>query len=373
MRYVALGDSFVSGPGIPNQRPDDCTRSDKNFPSLIAAELTFTSFTDASCGGAQTTHYWNAQGTNPPQLDALRPDTTLVTLGTMGGNDAGLVQLAVACLSGGCSELPVEPYHQTIDGLADVYRDLIDDVRERSPYATIVAVGYGTYVPHHTCPALGNASDADLVYLQDIIDRLSDTIETVAAQEDIAFVDMRTIEGWRDHTACAAPESQWIRGLVTYGDGAPLHPSTAGMAQMAAKALETIAPLVPEPTEPTPTPTVPTPKPTTKPKPVPTSAERVAKAAKTVRIRAVCTGPRSKKRVVLRASGGQGLVKMASFRVGRTWVGTDRKAPFGITRKASTIKKSKNARGPVRVTVVLRHGKVARVKDYTTKRPGCLR
>lgn len=350
VRYVAMGDSFVSGPGIPTQRPGGCTRSDRNFPSLMAAELRFASFTDASCGGATTDNYWQPQGDNPPQLDALTPNTTLVTLGTMGGNDAGLVQLATTCLLQGCSNLPTTPYHDAIDALVPVYHDVIKQVRKRSPHAKIVAVGYGTYVPEHVCPALLNATDADLVFLQGIIDRLSDTMKSVAAQERIPFVDMRSIRGWRDHTACADPADQWIRGLTTYNDGAPLHPSTAGMRQMATKALQTIRPLVRKPT----------------------SVQRVAAAAKTVKVRAFCTGPRARKRVTVRVNGGNGLVTFARFRLGHRWIGSDFRAPFTVTRRAATLKHPR-ARGPVRAKVVLRHGKVVRTKTVITARPRCLR
>src|SRR5690606_8517296 len=86
-RFVALGDSFVSGPGIPQQL-DGCYRSDKNFVRLVAADLKISSFTDASCSAARATHYWNPQTlggyTNPAQLDAVDRGTTLVTMGTMG-------------------------------------------------------------------------------------------------------------------------------------------------------------------------------------------------------------------------------------------------------------------------------------------------
>src|SRR5690606_7615514 len=128
--------------------------------------------------------------TNPPQLDALDRDTTLVTLGTMGGNDVGLVGLATTCIAQGCATLDPAPFHAAIDALVPVYRESIRDVRRRSPRADIVAVGYGTYVPRERCAALGNATEADLVFLQGMIDRLSDTVGRVAKQERISFVDM---------------------------------------------------------------------------------------------------------------------------------------------------------------------------------------
>ncbi|GAA3546878.1 hypothetical protein AFL01nite_28620 [Aeromicrobium flavum] len=351
-RYVALGDSFVSGPGIPQQL-DGCYRSDKNFVRLVAADLRIASFTDASCSAALATHYWNPQTlggyTNPAQLDALDRDTTLVTLGTMGGNDVGLVGLANTCISQGCSTLDPTPFHAAIDALVPVYRQSIEDVRERSPRADIVAVGYGTYVPRERCAALGNATEADLAFLQGMIDRLSDTIGQVARQERISFVDMRTIEGWQDHSACAPPEEQWVRGLATYNDGAPLHPSTAGMAQMAAMALETIEPLVTARRA---------------------AERRVAAAARTVRLRAVCHGPKRNPRVTLRVTGGRGLVAGAHFRIGRTSVGSDVRAPYAVTR---TVKSLRGARGRISAKVVLRHGKVVRATSVTAKQPRCLR
>lgn len=362
--YVALGDSFVSGPGILPQRPEvpQCARSEKNFVSLVAAGIEAESFTDASCGGAQTKDWTTSQGTGiAPQFDALKADTTLVTLGTMGGNDVGLVGLAGRCLQFGCSTIPPEPMQASIDALAGVYRNAIAEVRTRSPKAKIVAVGYGTYVPLETCAALLNATDADLVYLQGMIDRLSDTIEAVAKEEKIAFVDMRDIAGWREHTACAAPEDQWVRGLNGYNDGVTLHPSTAGMAQMGTQALKVIEPLV-----------APTPTPTPTPAPKPTSEQRVKAATKTLKLRAVCTGPRSSRKVTLRVTGGNGLVKAVSFTVGRKWIVVDRKAPFTVTRKASSLH-SKKARGAVSAKVGLRHGKVAKTVRLSAARPSCLR
>ena len=48
--YVALGDSYTSGPLIPNQHgePIDCGRSDHNYPSLVTEAFkpaTFVRFT----------------------------------------------------------------------------------------------------------------------------------------------------------------------------------------------------------------------------------------------------------------------------------------------------------------------------------------
>ena len=86
VHYVALGDSYTSGPVIPTQVDANCARSDHNYPSLFAAADRTAAFTDASCSGATTVQMWQPQGSNPPQLQAVHRDTTLVTL-QIGGND----------------------------------------------------------------------------------------------------------------------------------------------------------------------------------------------------------------------------------------------------------------------------------------------
>ena len=75
-KYVSLGDSFTSGPLIPDLtgKPVGCLRSNHDYPSLVAAAIGASSFTDVSCQGADTTNMTGSEGvllgTNPPQLNA---------------------------------------------------------------------------------------------------------------------------------------------------------------------------------------------------------------------------------------------------------------------------------------------------------------
>ena len=236
IRYVALGDSFVSGPGIGTVTGGACARSAKNFPSLLAKRLKADSFKDASCAGATTAHYTTAQGTNPPQLDALAEDTTLVTLGMMGGNDVGLVQLAGTCVAGNCASLvATEGVIARIESLQPALEASIIQVKKRAPKARILMIGYGTYLPGHSCASLPSVTDEEARRLQSTIDLLSDTIRAAAVAQNVEFVDLRSIRGSQKHTACAPLAKQWIRGLDPAGDGFMFHPSSAGMAAVATK------------------------------------------------------------------------------------------------------------------------------------------
>ncbi|QBX55466.1 SGNH/GDSL hydrolase family protein [Nocardioides seonyuensis] len=387
-RYVALGDSFVAGPGILNPRPEPspkaCARSDHNFPTLVATELDVQSFIDASCSGARTTHFSNAQGANPPQLDAVTADTTLVTFGMMGGNDVGLIDLALSCVGAVCAD-PDGSVAARVEATRASLTAGIEAVKTRAPDAVVLAVGYGTYLPPGGCPAtLPILDPAEADFLQGVIDSLSDVIEEVATAQGVPFVDMREIPGAADHTACAAPGDQWIRGLNTYGDGATLHPSTAGMAAMAGQVLSVLEPIwdaspihpiapgvlpLPSP-EPSPT-TAPSPAPPAAPAPVSqeTLLAQAEAALDKVVTRSTCYTAKGARVVRFKARRGAGMIDRVVFRVGPKKVGTDRAAPFVVERRAARMAKLD---GRVKARVTVRNGEVTASRMFKVRRAGCL-
>lgn len=341
-RYVAFGDSFVSGPGIAPARPGECERSTRNFPSLVAAKIKITGFTDASCGGARIGDLWAAQRDNPPQLDALTPDTGLVTFGTLGGNDVGLVGRAASCLTGDCTGTPDDQYHQSIDATLPRLVEGIQETKLRAPNALIAVIGYGTYLPPGGCPenpALPGFTATEADYIQGLIDHLSDVLEEAAAAEDVLFVDMREIPGTLDHTVCAAPDQQWIRALNTYGDGAPLHPSAAGQAAMAGQVMRVLKPYLPE-GEP--------------------------EVVGPLRTRASCHAGELRVRV----RGGDAPISKVVFRLGSKRLGVDRSAPWVLERRAAPLA---DVRGALSAAAFVPDDGGTWIQRMRVERPRCLR
>ena len=100
--YVALGDSYAAmGSVLPGRwtgGPPQCIRTADSYPSVLAESLRPAEFVDATCAGAVTAHLWGVRdGIVPPQFDALRPDTDLVTL-SIGGNDVGFAEVVATCV-----------------------------------------------------------------------------------------------------------------------------------------------------------------------------------------------------------------------------------------------------------------------------------
>jgi lysophospholipase L1-like esterase len=235
--YVALGDSFVSGPEIddPVAEAGFCLRSTRNYPALLAAELDAGNVVDVSCAGATTagilTPSTVSQLPVPAQLDAVTADTDLVTVG-IGGNDDGLTtQLFVSCLitasrsAEACGRV-VPTSSPTYAGIGRNIEQTLDAVTARAPDARVVLVGYLTIVGGAgDCAPLG-LDEAGAQRAADVMDALEDTQRSAARASGVEFVSLRKASA--DHDVCA--DDPWVNGLTgTPGDGAFLHPRAAGM------------------------------------------------------------------------------------------------------------------------------------------------
>jgi lysophospholipase L1-like esterase len=248
-RYVALGDSYAAGPlvPIPTGEPAGCLRSDRNYPSVVAQDLGVTDFRDVSCSGATTENVTGPQsvplGTNPPQLDALAPDTQLVTI-SIGGNDIGFGDIVTECATrsplqptgsackdhytaGGSDELA-----QRIENAAGKVARVLAAIGERSPDARVLLVGYPAILPDEGpgCFPVVPFSPGDVDYLRGVEKELNAMLADEAAGAGADFVDTYTPS--IGHDACQPPGTKWVEGLVPTAPAAPVHPNALGMKEI---------------------------------------------------------------------------------------------------------------------------------------------
>ncbi|WP_103343413.1 SGNH/GDSL hydrolase family protein [Amycolatopsis sp. CA-126428] len=257
--YVALGDSYTSGPFIPLQRSDPlgCGRSTANYPSVVAAALHPAVFTDVSCSGADTGSMTAPQqvafnATNPPQLDALRLDTDLVTLG-IGGNDFDLIGRLIATCPGLRASAPAGnpcEQHFTVNGVETVQmaitavqpriQAVLATIHQRSPGARVVVVGYPRIAPESgSCPDTLPFADGDYAWLNRVESDLNAALSDAALNSAAEYVD--TFGPSSGHDACARGGSAWINGKdQNFFAAAAYHPLRAGMAGVAAVVLKAL-------------------------------------------------------------------------------------------------------------------------------------
>lgn len=240
--YVALGDSYGSGPLIPAQVDGGCQRSSNNYASLLAERLGLQ-LTDATCTGARTHNMTAPQHAdawptpNPPQFDRLDRDTDLVTL-HIGGNDIGFVDIALACGRAALTAVRCEDHFspdgtdildQAIAATAPKIDGVLDGIRSRSPHARVLVLGYPSIFRHGeqaSCPAMGYGED-DARYLRDVEEKLNAMIARVAKQNGAEYVDTYGPSAGR--TACDLPGFRWVEPLVPVQPAMPIHPNLNGM------------------------------------------------------------------------------------------------------------------------------------------------
>lgn len=245
-RYVAIGDSYTAGPGISPLDPDSglCLRSESNVATLLATQLA-TQLVDVSCSGATTESATQGvsglAGDLPPQLDALTPETDLVTV-QLGGNDGGLFQsLLQSCAQDAtsCAQFVDGRAPALLTATTDRVAEVLGTVASKSPDATVILVGYLRLSPESgTCDELGIQAQAqDTVRTAE--SALDDALAAAAERADVPFVSMRSAS--RGHDACAGTDAWTNGGTVAGGDGIVFHPRSAGMQAVADAVARTIA------------------------------------------------------------------------------------------------------------------------------------
>lgn len=252
--YVALGDSYVAGPGIPSQTglPLGCARSDHDYPSIVRATLRPTRFHDVSCSGATTADLTSAQpvpgGSNPAQLEALTAATELVTLG-IGGNDIGFGQIIITCgklssskpLGAACRDhFGQGGLAARIKAAAPKVDAVLAAIRERAPRARVLLVGYPTILPDSGpgCYPVVPFSPGDVGWLRETEKDLNAMLAQRAAHGGAEFVD--TYRPSIGHDVCQLPGRKWVEGLVPSSPAAPAHPNALGMRNSAAAVLKSV-------------------------------------------------------------------------------------------------------------------------------------
>jgi lysophospholipase L1-like esterase len=256
--FVALGDSYAAGnliPDSPAGTPAGCLRSSHDYGADAAAALGMTGYVDATCNGATTASMTQSQsvpfGTNPPQLDALAADDSVVTL-TIGGDDIGFSGILKTCGTLSLTNLfgnPCQRHYTTggtdqlaaaVTAAAPKVAAVLQAIQSRAPDARVLVVGYPDILPvtGHGCWPLVPFAFGDVPYLRGIEVDLNQMLARTAAANGATFVD--TYQATVGHDACTGARTKDVESLVPTSLAYPFHPNQRGelvMAQQVAAAL----------------------------------------------------------------------------------------------------------------------------------------
>jgi len=252
LRYVAMGDSYSAASGVlpPDPQADPrCLRSTSNFAHLIA-DKTGATLTDVTCGGAQTKDYFQAQYDGvPPQLEALRKNTQLVTM-TIGGNDnntfiGAIVSCGAAGLSTAGQGSPCKDQYGSSfahDIRTKTYPALVRTLKavdRRAPHARVAILGYPWILPEEVgCFEKLPVAEGDVPYLHGIQALLNREVHRAADETGSTYVNLSKVS--QGHDACQDIGVRWVEPVVTTTNPVVVHPNALGETEMAAQAMRVL-------------------------------------------------------------------------------------------------------------------------------------
>lgn len=244
--YVAMGDSYTSGPLVlPHDTtfvPEDCGQSYFNYPHLAEQTLKVDVFRDVSCGSATIDDFMGSQTAAAgskvkPQFDALDPSVDVVTVG-IGGNDVGFVSLALDCFRTTPTALGGEPdctpqhfdhgVDQVSKKIAETEPELaaaIQRIHVLAPRAAVLIVSYPTAIPDDGvgCYPYVPIRNSDMPYLSAKFKEMNAMLQRAAERNNATYVDIYTPS--IGHDPCKPPAIAWINGIVVVPPSYPAHPN----------------------------------------------------------------------------------------------------------------------------------------------------
>lgn len=240
--YVAIGDSNTAGPGIHPVDPGSglCARAKRNYPALLAEELKISSVRDVSCTAAVTDDITKMRPITSQvpgaMLDAVTPDTDLVTV-SMGANDGGAwTGILVFCLlekygAEGCSEFIDSKLDAILKRTVKRLTSALQSIQTKAPDARIVFVGYLPIFPQDGGCVMADLDPTRVAPARAGLLAIERTMKRAAKRADVEFVSFA--KRGVGHQSCDGDKA-WVTGIETVdGVGMGLHPNSAGMRAVA--------------------------------------------------------------------------------------------------------------------------------------------
>jgi lysophospholipase L1-like esterase len=249
-RYVALGSSFAAGPGITPVLDKAAGRSGRNYPHLIAERLGLD-LVDVTYSGATTAHLLtDRQDDAAPQLDAVGPDTALVTV-TAGGNDLDYIGSFIRGSLMNTLAKPATIFGRRVanrirarvsylrddtayDAAAANLAEIVRRIQDRAPSARVLLVDYLAVVGPATRPRLDvPLNEEQLPSVALMADRLAGAFAQAAEKTGAELVAVSEVS--KAHAVGSA--EPWTTGFSLrsprFGGVVPYHPNETGMAAVA--------------------------------------------------------------------------------------------------------------------------------------------
>lgn len=243
LEYVALGDSYASGEGLPpfigQSDANQCHRSSNAYAMLAeksSAHLRLKAF--VACSGATTWDVLHGRNGEAGQLDVLSPETDVVTI-TVGGDDVEFGKAARICNFDHGTDQCVAQLQRSRDiSSSHEFRvkvaNVVLEIKARAPHARVMTVGYPYIFSNPGAPSgcgwyaqLMSPQERELV--EDITQDIDFALSLAASSTNSEFVDPR--DDFASHLVC--DNNNYTQGVNLFNNEYSYHPTLGGQKEYA--------------------------------------------------------------------------------------------------------------------------------------------
>ncbi|MGY1651783.1 SGNH/GDSL hydrolase family protein [Geodermatophilus sp. SYSU D01119] len=243
--YVAMGDSYSSGEGIPPfigpSASNGCHRSASAYSQQFAQASDWAGDVRfVACSGATVASVQSGQNGEASQLNGLSESTTLVSL-TLGGNDIGFASIAKTCVAtGNCQRGYDRLMSDRIDSMASRLAGLYDEILAQAPNAELFVLGYPRLFPANPGANCNGIQRREAVWLNGLVDSINDSMQGIvditnasADRERVHYVE--TGDAFIGGELCATSAPVYVNGVIRRNLVYSFHPTAQGQAMLAAR------------------------------------------------------------------------------------------------------------------------------------------
>ena len=229
----ATGTTSATSTSTPTSTATSSTTTSGTTTSDTKTSGTKTSSTKTS----DTTTSEEKPGVLSPQIEALEPDTDLITL-SIGGNDIhfGPWSRCVTGMLEGKGEADCDDglYDDTARALVELpsrLDDIYRRIHEKAPNATIITTGYMPIASlRDECEATANLPSGTLNWAAGLTVTMNAMVRDAAARNGALYVLPPNADF---HSVCAPANERWTDPTGEETNSFPAHPTPAGQKAMA--------------------------------------------------------------------------------------------------------------------------------------------
>jgi lysophospholipase L1-like esterase len=258
-KWVALGDSYSSGEGVPpfiqpgpaTDPKDLCHRSYDAYSQVAPALGVSQNFW--ACSGATTDSFMFGQtlggnSSEPSQIKRLGPQDSMVSL-TMGGNDVGFASVMETCLTkSNCQKKLASSVQAKEATTAHRLKDLYTAILSAAPNAQVYVLAYPNFLApgsqlSETCQLEGlEPAEADWIIQQvSNVDAsiVNDINKVNASVPGSRLHYVPTFADFAGGEACSST-GEFVNGLNARHPEYSFHPNQAGQQMLASSLVDAV-------------------------------------------------------------------------------------------------------------------------------------